>query len=360
MPVAYIDLPSGLRAETKRRLVKEVAAALHEAYQIIDTRVLLTEWGAEQTSADGVLGAPMRPICTFVVPPALPAEAKRRLVARTSTAIAHACDLPSHDVPLPSGTVVPTRWVLSFFREHPLEQAALDEPDGPRGHGGRDAAAGARMTLALYTISGAPRPWRVALALAAKGLAFEARVLDASRAEHKAAAFLALNPRGRTPVLVDGDFVLSESLAILAYLERAYPEPPLFGRTTVEAARIWEQTANVDHDLREAASAINGPVFKGSGAEALRDAAPRLVAELRKLDQRLGEAAFLCGDRISAADCVAFPEVRLTLRAAERAPAVMRELGLHPLVETAPHLRRWIDRIEAMPGYEQTYPAHWR
>jgi phenylpyruvate tautomerase PptA (4-oxalocrotonate tautomerase family) len=126
MPVAYIDLPAGLAADSKRRLVKEVADALHAAYQIPDTRVLLHELTAEQTSTDGVLGAPLRPICTFVVPPGLPVEAKRRLVARTSAAIAEACHALGEDVPLPSGKVVATRWVLSFFREHPLEQAALD------------------------------------------------------------------------------------------------------------------------------------------------------------------------------------------------------------------------------------------
>lgn len=127
MPVAYIDLPTGLRADSKRHLVKEVAAALHEAYRIIDTRVLLNEVAPEQTSTDGVLAAPMRPICTFVVPPGLPVEAKRRLIGRTSRAIAEVCGLQSEKVPLPSGKVVPTRWVLSFFREHPLEQAALDD-----------------------------------------------------------------------------------------------------------------------------------------------------------------------------------------------------------------------------------------
>ena len=117
MPVAYIDLPTGLTTEAKRRLVKEVADALHEAYLIIDTRVLLSELGPEQTSTDGVLGAPVRPICTFVVPPGLPAEAKRRLVGRTSTVIAEVCGLKREMVPLPSGKAVGTRWVLMFFRD---------------------------------------------------------------------------------------------------------------------------------------------------------------------------------------------------------------------------------------------------
>jgi hypothetical protein len=38
----------------------------------------------------------------------------------------------------------------------------------------------------------------------------------------------------------------------------------------------------------------------------------------------------------------------------------MPRLGIHPIADTAPQLRRWIDRIEALPGHEQTVPPHWR
>ena len=44
-------------------------------------------------------------------------------------------------------------------------------------------------------------------------------------AEHKAPEYQKMNPRGRVPTLKDGDFVLYESLAILAYLDRKHPEP---------------------------------------------------------------------------------------------------------------------------------------
>jgi phenylpyruvate tautomerase PptA (4-oxalocrotonate tautomerase family) len=128
MPVAYLDLPSGLGADTKKKLVKEVADSIHHAYMIPDTRtrVFLREWPTEQMSVDGQLGSPMRPICDFVVPPGLPVEAKRQLVKRVSSAIAEACNLPQEEVPLPSGKKVSTRWVLAFFSEYPLERAALD------------------------------------------------------------------------------------------------------------------------------------------------------------------------------------------------------------------------------------------
>src|SRR5262245_65767587 len=121
MPVAYIDLPSGLTSNAKAQLVKDVAESIHLAYPIPDTRVLLREWAAEQVSIDGALGAVFRPICDFIVPPGLPVEGKRMLVSRVSSAVARACDLRADVVPLPSGKRVSTRWVLSFFREVTLE-----------------------------------------------------------------------------------------------------------------------------------------------------------------------------------------------------------------------------------------------
>jgi phenylpyruvate tautomerase PptA (4-oxalocrotonate tautomerase family) len=127
VPVAYIDIPFGLASSTKALLVNEVSTSLHDAYPIPDTRVFLREFAAEQTGIDGVLAAPFRPICDFIVPPGLPADDKRTLVSRVTAAVARACDLQPEVVSLQSGKHVSTRWVLSFFREVPLELAALDD-----------------------------------------------------------------------------------------------------------------------------------------------------------------------------------------------------------------------------------------
>ena len=127
MPVAYIDIPSGLTSTVKAELVREVAESVHQAYPIPDTRVFLREFDAEQTSIDGVLAAPFRPICDFIVPPGLPTDGKRTLVSRVASAVTRACNLRDETVSLPSGTRVSTRWVLSFFREVPVELAALDD-----------------------------------------------------------------------------------------------------------------------------------------------------------------------------------------------------------------------------------------
>ena len=87
------------------------------------------------------------------------------------------------------------------------------------------------MAIELYWGSGSPFAWRAMLILEVKGLTYESKLLEFSKGDHKAPAYLQLNPRGKVPTLKDGEFVLYESLAIMSYLDRKYPDPPLFGKT---------------------------------------------------------------------------------------------------------------------------------
>jgi len=219
------------------------------------------------------------------------------------------------------------------------------------------------MSYEIFTISGAPRPWRVMLGFVAKGLDFELHVLDASKNEHKAPAFLALNPRGRVPVLRHGDFVLRESLAILSYLEQKHPRPALFGATPEEHARIWQLIGESEHDLRPRISALLRPIFSPQPSDdwaLTQKAAVDAHAELKRLEQLLSESPLLVSDRVTAADCVCFPEVRLVRRAIEREPERMRQLEFHPFERTYPRLAAWMSEIEQLPHYAKTFPTHWR
>ena len=94
------------------------------------------------------------------------------------------------------------------------------------------------MALEVFWGSGSPFSWRVLLALEYKRVPYESRLLQFAKQEHKSPQMLRMNPRGRVPVLRDGDFVVFESLACLAYLDRKYPDPPLFGRTAEDAGTI--------------------------------------------------------------------------------------------------------------------------
>jgi glutathione S-transferase len=68
---------------------------------------------------------------------------------------------------------------------------------------------------------------RVRIALREKGIAAELVPVDMAKGAHRAPDYLALNPYGRVPTLVEDGFVLYESTAILDYLETTHPSPPL-------------------------------------------------------------------------------------------------------------------------------------
>ena len=76
------------------------------------------------------------------------------------------------------------------------------------------------MAIDLYWGSGSPFSWRVLLALEYKRLPYVSHLLQFSRQEHKSPQILAMNFRGRVPILKDNGYVAFESLAILFYLDR--------------------------------------------------------------------------------------------------------------------------------------------
>ncbi|MGH8586298.1 MAG: maleylacetoacetate isomerase [Gammaproteobacteria bacterium] len=81
--------------------------------------------------------------------------------------------------------------------------------------------------MVLYTYFRSSAAYRVRIALNLKGIAYEPRFVHLARGGHVEAAYRALNPQGLVPTLVDGALVLTQSLAILEYLEEVFPTPPL-------------------------------------------------------------------------------------------------------------------------------------
>lgn len=219
------------------------------------------------------------------------------------------------------------------------------------------------MALELYWGSGSPFAWRVMLTLEVKGLSYESKLLEFSKGEHKTPSFLKLNPRGKVPVLKDGDLVLYESLAIMAYLDRKYPEPPIFGTSAEETGLIWRTISEVDSYLLETGNKLIRPIFFGKGLDKpndIKDAAATIRQELRHIDSELARSNWLVGKQISAADISLFPLVQIILRAAAKDIAKPLELALLPLTENFPNVAAWVERIEALPGYRRTFPPHWR
>jgi glutathione S-transferase len=219
------------------------------------------------------------------------------------------------------------------------------------------------MAIELFWGSGSPFAWRVMLTLEIKKLAYESKLLEFSKGEHKTPAYLQLNPRGKVPTLKDGDFVLYESIAMMAYLDRKYPDPPLFGKTPEEAGLICRVISECESYLVGEGNKVVRPMFFGKGLERvdeIQQAAQAIRQELRSIDACLARSSWLIGEQISAADITVFPLVQLLLRAASKEAAQPFNLGLLPLSEIYPSIARWVQRIEALPNYQRTYPPHWR
>ena len=84
------------------------------------------------------------------------------------------------------------------------------------------------------------------------------------------------------------------------------------------------------------------------------------AAEARTIESRLAASEWLVGEQVSAADLTVFPQIMLLLRAMERREAEELRARFLPMDQNYPAIARWIGRMEQLPGYDRTYPPHWR
>lgn len=152
------------------------------------------------------------------------------------------------------------------------------------------------------------RSIRVRWTLQELGAPFESVTVDLPAGEHRQPAFLALNPAGKVPVLVDGDLVLTESVAIVLYLAEKYPEKCLIpadprGRAEVQRWSLF------------AATELEQPLWRIARHTFLHPEPERIPADVRLarrdfaemaavLEGHMRGRAFLVGDAISVADFV--------------------------------------------------------
>ena len=199
--------------------------------------------------------------------------------------------------------------------------------------------------MELYSAN-TPNGLKVPIALEELGVEYRLIKVDLGKGEQKRPAFLALNPNGRIPVLVDFDgpgaqpLNLAESGAILLYLAQKHaallPEDPREQQRAMEY--LFLQVASV------------GPMF-GQAGWFLRSApepVPLAIERYRNeslrltglLDARLAEVPWLAGSTYSIADIMHFSWLRI----ADYAGVDLNEF---------PHVRAWIDRISARPTVQR-------
>lgn len=218
------------------------------------------------------------------------------------------------------------------------------------------------MTIDVYWGSGSPYSWRVLLALELKRLPYNSHLLHFDLQEHKAPHMLAMNPRGRLPVLKDGDYVVFESLAVLYYLDLKYPDPPIFGRSPEEAGVIMrvinEFQAYTEASLMGIVEALLFGRKARMGGE-LAQAMHLVAGEARTIEGRLSKSDWIVGEAVSAADLAIYPCIRLLHRSLMRPEAQELSARFLPAEVHYPALAKWMQRVEALPGFAKTWPPHW-
>jgi glutathione S-transferase len=200
--------------------------------------------------------------------------------------------------------------------------------------------------MKLYDAGRAPNPRRVRIFLAEKGVEVPLVPIDLGRLEHKAPAYVAVNPLQRTPALeFDDGTVLTESIAICRYFEELHPEPPLFGTDALERARVemWQRrlefgllgtVASVFRHLHPAMAEMEVPQVAAWG----ETNKPKVIEFLRFLDGELEGRQFVAGERFSVADITGLVGLDFMKPA---------KIGLP---DELANVRRWHERLSARPS----------
>lgn len=206
--------------------------------------------------------------------------------------------------------------------------------------------------LKLYSYWRSSASYRVRIALHLKGLAFETIPVHLVKdgGQQHSAAYRALNPEGRVPLLVDGDFKLGQSLAIFGYLESQYPEPALLPADPKLRARIWQFCEAINADIQPLQNL--GPLGYLTGTLGvseeqkltwIRHWIDRGMSALEQEIADLPEGAYVFGDTPSYADCCLVPQ----LYAARRFGADLSKYSRLAAIST---------RLEQLPAFVAAHP----
>ncbi|MGS0891946.1 glutathione S-transferase family protein [Burkholderia stagnalis] len=199
------------------------------------------------------------------------------------------------------------------------------------------------VPIKVYSFPLSGHSHRVRLFLSLLGLPFETVDVDLAAGAQRAPAFLALNPLGQVPVIDDGGTVLADSNAILVYLAKRYGDAHWLPDDPAGAAAVQRWL-----------SFAAGPIASGPAAARLvtvfgapldPEAAKRTAAKLLDvIDRELAGKPFAVGARPTIADVAAYTYL---------AHAPEGGVSLDPY----PHLRAWLARVEALPGFVGMQPT---
>ena len=175
--------------------------------------------------------------------------------------------------------------------------------------------------MQLYSFFNSSTSYRVRIALALKGLDYETVGINLRKREQNEPGYLAVNPSGVVPTLVDGGTSLSQSLAIIDYLDATYPEPRLIPLDPALRARVLEVSNAIACDIHPVNNQRILRYLKdefGIGEEQRNTWYRHWVAEgmvgIEAMLERHGKGPYCFGDTPTLADCCLVPQVANALR----------------------------------------------
>jgi glutathione S-transferase len=175
----------------------------------------------------------------------------------------------------------------------------------------------------------------VRIALSEKHVPWEPIYVNLRADEHKTPEFLALNPYGKVPVLLDEGVVIYESTVVNEYLEDRFPDPPLMPRDPLGRAevRLWE-----DYGDNAFLGPAEGIFIHNKGwwtfdPERLRQMRQQIQDALARLEKHLEGKKFLVRDTFTLADICFAPRI-----------TILDQLGT-PLNPPYNNVRAWIERM---------------
>lgn len=191
------------------------------------------------------------------------------------------------------------------------------------------------IVLHEFSISG--NCHKVRLLLSLLGVPYQSHAVKAAEAEHKSAAFLAMNPFGQVPVLVDDGTVLRDSQAILVYLAGRYGNEQWLPKEPAEMAQVVAWLSTAANEISRGPSALRMHYKFGRAIDVA--AAEEVTAKLfTLLEQHLKENQWLALGRITIADIAMYSYVALSPEG---------KVDLEPY----PAIRAWLGRLQSLPGY---------
>ena len=171
--------------------------------------------------------------------------------------------------------------------------------------------------MLLYSYFRSSAAFRVRIALNLKGLAYEQAAISLPKGAHRRDDYEAVNPQKLVPALIDSDNLLTQSLAIIEYLEEKQPEPPLMPKGLLERARVRSLSLLVAceiHPLNNLRVLQHIKRNLGQDEEGINTWYRHWIAEgLAKFEADLtrtaGTGKFCQGDLPTIADCCLVPQI---------------------------------------------------